>query len=296
MNLYGAVEAGGTKIGCLIGSGPDDIRLEKQFPTTTPGETLENMIRFFREYNESGKDRLVSIGVASFGPLSLNPEADDFGSITLTPKPGWSHTSILHVLESGLNLPVVMDTDVNGAAFGEWIWGAGQGLTDLLYITIGTGIGGGGIINGKPIHGLIHPEMGHIRLPHDLKEDPFPGSCPFHQDCFEGLASGPAIEKRWGTKGENLGKDHPAWDLEAKYIALGLHNLVCCFSPQRIIIGGGVMQREYLYPMIRTKLLELLSGYIRSEKILKEIDSYIVAPKLKNKAGVLGALAMAKLF
>lgn len=293
MAIYGGIEAGGTKFVCMIGSGPEDILVEIRFPTTTPYETLAKTIAFFREHTDLG--RLSSIGIACFGPVDLNPVSNKFGYITSTPKSGWHDTDILGILTQNLQVPMFMDTDVNGAAIGEGVWGAGQGLTDFVYFTIGTGIGGGGISNGKPIHGLVHEEMGHLRIPHNIKMDPFEGSCPYHGDCFEGLATGPAIRNRWGQPAEALPKDHPAWELEAHYIALALHNIVCVLSPQRIILGGGVMQQYQLFPLIRKKMQNSLNGYIQSEILLHQIDSYIVPPGLGNQAGVLGALAIGQI-
>ena len=187
------------------------------------------------------------------------------------------------------------DTDVNGAAFGEWRWGAGQGLDTFIYMTIGTGIGAGAIANRSLMHGLVHPDMGHIRIPHDCYADPFAGTCPYHGDCLEGLASGPALEIRWGTRAENLPSDHPAWDLEAQYLALALANFICTLSPQKIILGGGVMKQAQLFPMIRRKVQDFLNGYVQAEKILHGIDTYIVPPGLGTQSGVLGAIALAEL-
>jgi len=191
-------------------------------------------------------------------------------------------------------VPVGFDTDVNGAALGENRWGAAQGLDTFLYLTIGTGIGGGGLVGGKLMHGLIHPEMGHVRLPHDREQDPFDGLCPYHGDCLEGLASGPAIEKRWGTPAHALPEAHPAWELEARYLALALTGYICTLSPQRIVLGGGVMQQQSLFPRIRQNVLELLNGYVQSPALLDRIDEYIVPPGLGNQAGVLGAIALAQ--
>jgi fructokinase len=189
---------------------------------------------------------------------------------------------------------MVFDTDVNGAALGEGRWGAAQGLDTFLYLTIGTGIGGGGMVGGQLMHGLIHPEMGHIRMAHDRQRDPFPGACPFHGDCLEGLAAGPALEKRWGSPAESLPPDHPAWDLEAEYLAQALHTFICTLSPQRIILGGGVMKQAHLFPRIRQKVLASLNGYVQSPAILERIQDYIVPPRLGDRAGVLGALALAQ--
>jgi fructokinase len=183
---------------------------------------------------------------------------------------------------------------VNAAAMGEAVWGAGQGLTDFLYFTIGTGVGGGAIINGRPLHGMIHPEMGHIPLAHDWQADPYKGRCPYHRDCFEGLTAGPAMKERWGVSAETLPLDHAAWQLEAHYIAMAMNVFAYSFSPQRIILGGGVMQQLQLFPMIRKEMLELLNGYIQAPAILEHIDTYLVPPMLGGKAGMLGCIALAK--
>jgi fructokinase len=197
------------------------------------------------------------------------------------------------MLQAELDLPVVFDTDVNAAAFGEYRWGAAQGLDPIIYLTIGTGIGGGVICNGRPLHGLVHPELGHMLIPHNWELDPFPGGCPFHGDCFEGLASGPALKLRWGQPAETLAGGHPAWPIEAHHIALALSNLILCYSPRRIIMGGGVMQHEALYPLVCRKVQQLLNGYVQSPQITEHIDQYIVPPGLGNRAGVLGAIGLA---
>jgi fructokinase len=288
--MYGGIEAGGTKFVCAVGSGPNDIRADTQFPTTTPDETIGRTIEFFRSH----RAELVALGIASFGPVDLNRASPTFGYITTTPKPGWANTDLAGALRREFGLPVGFDTDVNGAALGEYRWGAGQGLDTFLYLTIGTGIGGGGMVGGKLVHGLVHPEMGHMRLPRDRESDPFDGTCPFHGDCLEGLASGPALQSRWGQPAETLPSDHPAWPLEAHYLALALVNLICTLSPRRIILGGGVMKERQLFPLIRRQVQELLNGYVRAPDILEEIDRYIVAPILGGRAGVLGAIALAE--
>lgn len=290
--FYGGIEAGGTKFICAVGTGPDDVRATVRIPTTTPEETLGRAIAFFKE--QSRRDHLAAIGIGSFGPVDPNPASPSFGFITTTPKPGWGHTDFAGAIRRALSIPVGFDTDVNIAGLGEHRWGAAQGLDTFIYLTIGTGIGGGGLVNGKLMHGLVHPEMGHIRIPHDWAVDPYPGFCPYHGDCFEGLAAGPAIERRWGQKGETLPPDHPAWDLEARYIALATANLVCTLSPERMIIGGGVMDQPRLLPLVRRQVQELLNGYIRAPEILQGIDDYVVAPHLGKQAGVLGALAFAE--
>ncbi|MCD4783524.1 MAG: ROK family protein [Candidatus Eremiobacteraeota bacterium] len=292
MDVFGGIEAGGTKFVCAVGSGPDDIRAQEQFSTTTPEETLGKTIEFFKE--QMKKEDIKAIGIATFGPADPDPDSPTYGYITSTPKPGWRNTDFAGNIKEALNLPVGFDTDVNGAAQGEYIWGAAGGLDTFIYLTIGTGLGGGGMVRGKLIHGLIHPEMGHMRIPHDREKDPYQGKCPYHGDCLEGLACGPAIEERWGQKAHTLPPDHPAWDLEAHYLALGLHNLICTLSPRRIIMGGGVMKQSQLFPKIRKKVLKLLNGYIQSPEILEHIDRYIVPPGLGERSGVLGAIALAK--
>ena len=237
---------------------------------------------------------MAAIGVGTFGPVDPNPKSPKFGYITTTPKPGWAQTDFVGALRAAFDLPIGFDTDVNAAALGEYRWGAAQGLDTFLYITIGTGIGGGAMVEGNLLHGLIHPEMGHIHLPHDWDRDPYAGFCPYHGDCFEGLAAGPAIEGRWGQRAETLPADHPAWGLEAEYIAKALSSYVITLSPQKIILGGGVMEAPGLFPMVRKKTQQILNGYVQMPEILEEIDSYIVPPGLGNKAGVLGAIALAQ--
>ena len=288
---YGGIEAGGTKFVCMVAGGPEDIRAETRFPTTTPAETLARAVEFFRQQERSYP--LSAIGVGSFGPVDLDPNSPTNGYITTTPKPGWAHTDVRGALIAALNVPVAFDTDVNAAAVGEHTWGAARGADPCLYITVGTGIGAGGIYYGQPMHGLVHPETGHIRLPHDWDTDPFPGACPYHGDCFEGLASGPALLSRWGAPAETLPHEHPAWELEAHYIALALNDLICSLSPRRIVIGGGVMQHTGLLDRVRQEVLALLNGYIQSPAILEHIDEYIVPPALGGRAGVLGAIALA---
>lgn len=291
-DLFAGIEAGGTKWVCMVAAHPGDIRATSRFPTTKSGETIERAIQFFKKQLPSSE--LKALGIGSFGPLDLNQDSPTFGYLTTTPKPGWANTDLLKPFQEALNLPTGFDTDVNAAALGEARWGAAQGISNFIYLTIGTGIGGAAVVNDTLVHGLIHPEMGHMRIPHDLDQDPFPGVCPYHGDCLEGLATGPAIEARWGEKGETLTPDHQAWQLEAEYIALGLANLVTILSPQRIILGGGVMDQVQLFPIIRARLQDILSNYIPAREILEEIDLYIVPPKLGSQAGVLGAIALAQ--
>ena len=288
--LYGGIEAGGTKFNCIVANGPGDILAETRFPTTVPEETIGRVVDFFKEYPS-----LVSIGIACFGPIDLNPSSPKYGFITSTPKEDWIDTDITGCIKRELGLPVGIDTDVNGAAIAEGLWGACQGLDSFVYFTIGTGIGGGAVVNGKPLHGLVHPEMGHIVLPHDRQRDPFPGSCPYHTDCFEALATGPSIRKRWGQPAETLPTDHPAWDLEATYISLAMQSIICTLSPQKIVLGGGVMQQSHLFPMIHKKTQSGLNGYVQAPQIIKNIEDYIVPPGLGTHSGMMGALALAEM-
>jgi fructokinase len=287
MELYGAIEGGGTKFVCAIGTGPDDIQSEIRYPTTTPEESIDRAIAYFRDV-----EGLRAVGIASFGPVDPNARSPTWGYVTTTPKPGWAHTDFAGRIQRELGVPVGFDTDVNAAALAEWRWGAAQGLDSCLYLTVGTGIGGGAVVGGKMIHGLMHPEMGHVRIPHDRDKDPYPGFCTYHGDCLEGLACGPAMEARWGARAETLPADHPAWELEAQYLALGLTSYIVTLSPERIILGGGVMGQTTLYPRVRRKVQELLAGYIQVPALMHEIDSYIVSPALGNRAGVLGGIAL----
>ncbi len=289
---YGGIEAGGTKWVCAVGTGPNDIRAETRFPTTIPAETLERAIAFFQAVQVD--EPLEVLGVGSFGPVDLDPTSPTYGSITTTPKPGWAHTDVASTLQQGLGVRVAFDNDVNVAALAEYRWGAAQDCEHLVYITVGTGIGAGVLIAGQLLHGLVHPEVGHLRLPHDWQRDPFPGTCPYHGDCLEGLASGPALAKRWGQPAETLPPDHPAWPLQAHYLALALVNLICTLSPQRIVLGGGVMSQPQLFALLRSDVQQLLNGYVQAPAILEHIDQYIVPPALGGRSGVLGAIALAQ--
>jgi fructokinase len=290
MKLYGGLEAGGSKCVCAVGTGPDDVHAVTRIATTTPSETIARVVRFFASY----RDSLVALGIGAFGPLDPHPDSASFGYITSTPKPGWAYTDLAGAMRQAFHLPVAFDTDVNAAALGEYRWGAAQGLDTFVYLTIGTGIGGGAMVNGRTLHGLLHPEMGHIRLPHDWQADPFSGHCPYHGDCLEGLAAGSALEARWGEPGAALPPDHSAWTLEAHYLALALVTYVCTLAPQRIIMGGGVMQQTHLFPRIRREVQQLLNDYVQTPTLQERIDDYIVPPVLGDRAGVLGALALAQ--
>ena len=288
--VFGGVEAGGTKFVCGIGSGPDDLETV-QFPTTTPMAAIARCIEFFRE---AARSPIAAIGIASFGPVDLRPDSPSWGHITTTPKAGWGNTDLAGPIGEALGVPVAFDTDVNAAALAEHRWGAARDVNDCVYLTVGTGIGGGAICGGRLIHGLLHPEMGHMRIPHDPATDPFPGNCPFHGDCLEGLASGPAIQARWGCRADELPREHRAWELEARYLALAVSNLACTISPARVILGGGVMAQRHLFDLIHQHTLALLNGYLESERITAQIDRYVVPPGLGNRAGVLGALALSE--
>ncbi len=275
---------------CAVASSPDDFRDEVRFETTTPDKTIGRVFDFFHKW----KGQIDGVGIGSFGPIDPDPDSDTFGYITSTPKSGWAWTDLAGEVRRELGVPVGFDTDVNAAALGEHRWGAAQDVDTFIYITVGTGIGGGLMVRGKRAHGLVHPEMGHVRVPHDLEKDPFPGVCPYHADCLEGLANGPALEARWETDPRTLPEDHEAWDLEAFYLAAGLVNFLFTVSPKRFILGGGVMEQLHLFPKIRKELQRLLNGYVASPAVLEEIDAYIVPPALGNRAGVLGSIALAQ--
>jgi len=280
MAKFGGIEAGGTKFVCAVGNGPHDLEVG-EFPTTTPDETIAQAVAFFE-----AKPPLAAIGIGSFGPIDPRPQSPTFGHILSTPKLPWRNFDFAGAVRRALNLPVAFDTDVNAAALAEYRWGAAKGLDTFLYITVGTGIGGGGMVSGQLMHGALHPEMGHLRIPHDLRRDPFRGNCPSHGDCLEGLAAAPAIEARWGQPGHLLPPGHPAWQLEAHYLALGICNWICTLSPQRVVLGGGVMHRAELWPLIRSEVESLLAGYV--------VAPAIGPPELRNRAGVLGAIALAQ--
>ncbi len=289
-DIYGGVETGGTWCVCALGTGPDALVAEETFRTGAPAETLERIVAFF---SADGRPRPRAIGIGAFGPLDLNPDSGTWGYVTTTPKPGWAHTAVAGVIRDRLGIPVRFETDVNAAAIGEHRWGAGRGASSLCYLTVGTGIGAGIIIDDRPVHGLIHPEPGHLRIPHDRDRDPFGGACPVHGDCWEGLAAGGAIAARWGTAAPDLPDDHPAWALEAEYLALGILSIVTVVSPQRVIAGGGVLERPGLLGDVRTRLRTLVGGYLQTPLLGERIDEYVVPPALGDRAGVLGAIALA---
>jgi fructokinase len=290
--LYGAVEAGGSKFICAIGDKAGRIHAQSGFPTRDPDTTLAAMMEFLRNSIREG-GALSAIGIGSFGPIILDRSSARYGFIGRTPKSGWTNANIAGTLAREFACPVGFDTDVNAAALAEHRWGAAQDVGNLVYVTVGTGIGGGVLIDGAPLHGLMHPEIGHIcprRHPLDAE---FAGICPFHQDCLEGLASGPAIIARCGAELQHLDAAHPQWELEADYLGQLCAQLVLTLSPQRIVMGGGVMTQQPLFPIIRQRLLHWLGGYVDRNEVLEESDHYVVPAALGARAGVLGALALA---
>ena len=289
--MFGAIEAGGTKFICAVGTELSNLKVTR-LPTESAATTVAKAAAFL---GEASGGSLRAVGIGSFGPVDLRPSSPTFGRITSTPKLNWQNFDFVGTIRAALGVPVGFDTDVNAAALGEARWGAAQSISDFIYLTVGTGIGGGAIVNEQILHGLLHPEMGHIQIPHDRQRDPYPGCCPFHGDCLEGLASGPAIQARWGVPAPELPADHLAWALEAHYLALGLANWVCTLSPKRIVLGGGVMQQPCLFPLIRTELLRILNGYVRAAELLENVDQYVIPAQLGNRAGIAGALALAEL-
>jgi fructokinase len=281
VSVYGGIETGGTKWECAIGTGPDDLRATATIPTATPEETIGRVVAFFER-----EGPVAAIGIGSFGPIDQKPGSATWGHITSTPKPGWANTDVGGEIGRRLSVPVAFDTDVNAAALGEHRWGAARGLETFCYITIGTGIGGGGMTGGRLLHGLAHPEFGHMRIPHDRARDPFEGVCPYHGDCWEGLASGRAIEARWGRPAAELDGDDEVWMLQAHYLALGLVSVICVLSPERLLLGGGVMRRPGLLPLVRREVEGLMNGY--------QETATIRLPALAPRSGVLGAIALAE--
>ena len=289
MAIFGTIEGGGTKFVCAVGSAPDALQDIVTFPTTTPAETLDEVITFL-----SGHGPLDAIGIAMFGPLDLNLASVGYGSMLATPKPGWSGAAIVSPLRETFGVPIGFDTDVNGAALGEGRWGAGRDLKTFMYITVGTGIGGGGVIAGNPMHGLIHPEIGHLRIPRH-PEDPYEGGCPFHGDCLEGLASGPALAERWGRSAEDLGTDTDgAVALEAHALGHAMANLVLTVSPERIILGGGVMKLPGLLDATRERMLVSLGGSVDTPLLGDRAEHFLVAPELGDRSGIAGGLVLAE--
>lgn len=284
MMLYGGIEAGGTKFVCAVGETPVSIQASTTIATTAPPETLARAVAFFQPH------ALRGLGLATFGPIDLDRASPTYGHILASPKLAWQGYPIVDTLQTALGVPVAVDTDVNAAALAEYVYGAGQGCDPLVYLTVGTGIGGGAVIQGRPLHGRLHPEMGHMllaRAPGDI----LPSVCPFHQDCLEGLASGPAIRLRFGVP-EALPPQHEAWELEVRYLGQALATITTILSPQRIVLGGGVLQQSHLLPRIRAACAQALRGYLPRLQSVGDFERYIVPPGLADRAGVVGALLL----
>lgn len=283
--LIGGIEAGGTKMVCAVGDEYGKLIDRKSFPTRQPEETFADIISYFKEWD------IKALGIGCFGPVDLNKDSKTYGYITSTPKPGWANRDIVGTFKKALGVPVGFDTDVNGAILGEVTWGAARGADSAIYITIGTGVGVGVFVNGRLLHGLVHPEAGHILLEKHPKDN-YKGHCPYHSNCMEGLASGPAIEERWGKKAFELADKKEVWELEAFYIASAVTNYILTYSPQKIILWGGVMHQEQLFDMVRTQVKKMLNGYVDSPMILDKIEEYIVKPQLGEDPGILGAIKL----
>ncbi len=285
--LFGALEAGGTKMVLAIGNEDGEILEQISIPTETPSITIPKIIDYFKQKN------IVALGIGSFGPIDLDKNSATYGYITSTPKLAWKNYDIVGNIKKSLPIPIGFDTDVNGSALGEATWGSTKGIASSIYITVGTGIGVGVYQNGNLMHGMLHPEAGHILLSkHPM--DTFEGVCPYHPNCLEGLASGPSIEKRWGKKAIELQDNQQVWEMEAYYLAQALVNYILTLSPHRIILGGGVMHQEQLFPLIRQQVSKLLGGYIKTSQ-LENLEQYIVPPSLNDNQGIMGCIQLAKL-
>lgn len=285
--LYGALEAGGTKMVVAVGDENGKILEQKTIPTTTPEETMPQIIAYFKD------KEIAALGVGAFGPVDVIKGSPTYGHILNTPKTAWRNFDIAGALEEGLHLPIGIDTDVNGSCLGEMTYGCAKGLDTVVYLTIGTGIGAGIAVGGKLLHGMLHPEGGHILIsknPHDMGKS----VCPFHDSCMEGLASGPSIQARWGKQAAELVDNRVVWELESEYIAKGLVNMILILSPQKIILGGGVMHQEQLFPMIRRKVVEYINSYYETKE-LSDIENYIVPASLCDDQGIMGAIRLAQL-
>lgn len=282
----GALETGGTKMVCAIGDEKGNVYEKVIFETKTPGETVPELIAFFKER------KIDALGIGCFGPIDLDEESETYGYITSTPKPGWGNYNILGAFKEALSCPVGFDTDVNASVLGEVTFGQAKGKKCVIYLTIGTGIGAGIYIEGKLLHGMLHPEAGHVLIQR-RKEDTYKGKCPYHENCLEGLASGPAMEERWGQKANLLHEKQEVWDLEAWYVAQALTGYVLTLSPDMIILGGGVMYQRQLFPMIRKYVTDILNGYVKTKE-LSDMDNYIVPESLEGNQGILGCFELAK--
>ncbi len=282
----GALEAGGTKMVCAIGDEKGNIEERVSIPTKTPEETIPLLIDFFKQRN------IDALGIGCFGPLELNKKAEKYGYITTTTKLAWRNFDFLGSMKKALQCPVGFDTDVNGSVLGEVTFGQAKGKSCALYLTIGTGIGAGIYIEGKLLHGMLHPEAGHVLITR-RETDTYGGKCPYHKNCLEGLAAGPAIEGRYGKKAVDLAEEEDVWDLEADYIAQALTGYILTLSPEIIILGGGVMHQMQLFPLIRKKVTEYLGGYVNTEE-LSDMEHYIIPASLHDDQGIMGCLELGR--
>ncbi|MEK3888091.1 ROK family protein [Bacillus sp. FSL K6-3431] len=285
--MLGAIEAGGTKFVCAVGTKEGELIERIQVDTETPEQTMPKVIAFFQ------KHPIKALGIGSFGPIDIEKTSNTYGNITSTPKPGWGNYPFVETMKAALNVPIEFNTDVNAAALGELMHGAAQGLDSCLYITVGTGIGAGAVVQGKLLQGLSHPEMGHVPVRRH-PEDTYKGRCPYHGDCVEGMAAGPAIEERWGAKGVQLADRQEVWELEAYYLAQALMQYILIVTPKKIIMGGGVMKQAQIFSLVQQQVQKLLNGYVAVPQITESIDEYIVPPALGDDAGITGALMLAK--
>ncbi len=293
MKNYIGIEGGGTKFVCAYGSNPNNLQGRVVIRTESPSITMKALIEYIRAVH--AQQSINGIGASIFGPLDLDRSSPTYGCITSTPKTEWKNFNFLGELKKAFDCPVGFDTDVNAAAISEYRWGAAKNLSDILYLTVGTGIGGGAIVNHELVHGAMHPEMGHIFIP-QAKEDTFAGVCGYHGNCLEGLASGPSLKERWKVKSAlDLPEDHPGWELEAGYLGMALANYALTLSPKKIVIGGGVMRQHHLLPKIQRRFIQHLNAYLQIPKIIDQVENYIVKPGLEENAGVLGAIAIAEL-
>ncbi|MBR3539028.1 MAG: ROK family protein [Eubacterium sp.] len=283
--LYGALEAGGTKMVCAIGDENGRILEQVSIPTVTPEETMPKVIAYFQD------KEIRALGIASFGPVDLDRSSPTYGYITKTPKLAWANYDLVGKMKAALQVPIGFDTDVDGSLLGEVTWGAAKGLSDVAYITIGTGVGVGILSGGKVVHGMMHPEMGHVKVI-PVPGDTYSGKCPFHGNCLEGMAAGPAIMERWGAPGHELVDKPEVWEYEADYIAQAVMMLILSVSPKKVILGGGVMHQLQLFPLIRAKVAEKLNGYLVTKE-LDNPDQYIVPAGCNDDQGIMGAIKLA---
>lgn len=284
--VLGALEAGGTKMVCAIGNEKGEIFEQISIPTQTPEITVPKMISYFKEKNTE------ALGIGCFGPIDPDKGSKTYGYITSTPKLAWADYNIVGTFQEALLCPVGFDTDVNGSVLGEVTFGQGKGKSCVVYVTIGTGVGAGIYVEGKLLHGMLHPEAGHVLI-RRRSDDAYKGKCPYHKNCLEGLAAGPAVEERWGLSARDLSSRDEVWDLEAYYIAQALTNYILILSPEMIILGGGVMHQEQLFPMIRNYVKEMLNGYLKTEE-LTDLEHYIVPASLHDDQGIMGCLELAR--